>query len=96
MAETPVAICRKPECGAPLVSTFAFPQYEFVCLGCGGLYDFIQPASGEPTPERMERLAELQRAWNERDKSVPPAEWLKAWLATDADAEGSPSRAGMD
>jgi hypothetical protein len=57
-----VAMC--PRCDdEPLVMTFAFSGHEFICLRCGGLYGFLDPRSGEETPERLEKMEARKAEW---------------------------------
>jgi len=46
---TPFAGCRS--CGEPLVSTFEWRGYEFICMGCGRHWAFLQP---RPIPFSLE------------------------------------------
>lgn len=55
----PVATC--PYDGDPLVMTFAFAGYEFICLECGRLYGFLEPRAAEATPQLLDR-AEQRKA----------------------------------
>lgn len=57
----PVATC--PACGEPLVLTLKFPEKEFICVECRGLWGFVDPVPIEETPELLARLAELKAKW---------------------------------
>lgn len=71
----PMACCTR--CGEPLIGTFRFAGFEFVCICCGRLHDFLQPAPKEATPELDTRQAELQLLWAEAVKSgVDLVEWI--------------------
>lgn len=71
------AIC--PSCGAPLISTMAWPKYEFYCLECGGHYGFLQPRSVESTLELSERYNRLKYEW---DKCAgPKLRIVNGWFA---------------
>lgn len=56
-----VATC--PVDGEPLVSTFEFPKYEFICVVCDRLYGFLQPQPAQETPELMARHDELREQY---------------------------------
>lgn len=56
-----IAMCRR--CGAPLVSTMAFRQYEFYCLDCGWLCGWLDPTPGESTPELVARTEADAEEW---------------------------------
>jgi hypothetical protein len=74
-APAPMACCTR--CGEPLIGTFRFAGYEFVCICCGKLLGFVEPTPKAATPELDARQAELQRLWNEAVKSdVSLAEWI--------------------
>lgn len=59
----PMACC--PRDGEPLVMTFEYPGAEFVCMECNGLFGYLDPAPGDPTPERLARHAELKARYDE-------------------------------
>lgn len=40
----------------PLVMTLKWPRKEFVCLGCGRLFEFFGPRDFPETPELLERM----------------------------------------
>lgn len=63
MSDAPLAVCRSD--GAPLVSTFAFRGYEFICLECGRKYGWLDPEAVEATPELNERHEALRAEWVE-------------------------------
>jgi hypothetical protein len=59
----PIALC--PTCGEPLISTFAFSGYEFLCLCCGRRVTFFGPKKGDgDNPRLVDRLAQLQAEWD--------------------------------
>lgn len=58
-----MAMC--PSCSTPLVSSMAFAGYEFVCLGCGSRFGWLEPHAVEETPALAERCAALQAEWDE-------------------------------
>lgn len=60
-SEPPMATC--PNDGEPVVCTFEFPKYEFVCVVCGWLGGFLSPTPAEATPEIEARHAELQEQY---------------------------------
>ncbi len=47
------------ECGAPLVMTFAFTKFEFICLECGRQYGWLEPCEMPATPENEARMDAL-------------------------------------
>lgn len=59
----PTACC--PSCRTPLVCTLAFRGAEFYCLECGAAYGWLSPTAVETTPELNEKLAEIEREWEE-------------------------------
>lgn len=59
---TKIAMCA---CGEPLVCTFHFYKKEFVCVRCGRTYEFFGPTGADETPERIERMEENEKLWNE-------------------------------
>lgn len=64
MTDRPIALC--PGCSEPLISTFAFTGYEFLCICCGRKVTFLGPAPGDGGDQQLrERLAELQAEWDE-------------------------------
>ena len=85
MGERPVrySVCA---CGAPLVSTFAWPQKEWVCLECGRLYKFFGGYVEEATDELYERWVALDREWGER---FAPRLLTRGGLRNDCDRCGS-------
>lgn len=54
----PTAVCWND--GEPLIGTFEFPQYEFVCQVCGKLYGFLSPDKAKSTAELDARHDELR------------------------------------
>lgn len=71
--QRPMATC--PADGEPLVFTFEFRGYEFVCVPCGRKYGFLSPKPVEVTAEREARLAELQTQYDtERAQRVQAAQ----------------------
>lgn len=54
----PMATC--PNCGEPLIATFRFAGYEFVCVVCKRMWGFIDPKPAEATPELEARQKELR------------------------------------
>jgi hypothetical protein len=52
--EPPVATC--PNDGDPLVMTFVFSGFEFICLECGRLYGFLEPTPAPATPQLLDRM----------------------------------------
>lgn len=67
MNTAPTATCRAD--GEPLVFTFEYPRYEFICMVCGEKYGFLDPAPAESTPELEARHAEL-RAQYETERAA--------------------------
>lgn len=50
-----VAMC--PTCpDEVLVSTLHWPGAEFYCLGCEGVFSYVDPRPAEETPELLERI----------------------------------------
>lgn len=62
--EPPMATC--PACGLdePLVMTFEFRGYEFICMNCGGKYDFLEPVPAPDTPELGAKQIERQKQYD--------------------------------
>lgn len=56
-AARPIATC--PNDDEPLVLTFEFPGYEFICMVCGNKYEFLAPKTALATPELIARCEEL-------------------------------------
>lgn len=54
----PMATC--PACSEPLIATFKYRGYEFVCVCCNRMWGFVEPKPVESTPELEARLAELK------------------------------------
>lgn len=54
----PYAVCRVDK--EPLISTFEFRGYEFVCVVCDRKYGFLSPEAAAATPELEARHAELK------------------------------------
>ena len=54
----PTACC--PHDGEPLILTMEYSGAEFICMVCNGLFGYLDPVPGEPTPERLARHAELK------------------------------------
>ena len=71
----PMATC--PGCDEPLVGTFDWPGYEFVCVCCGRHLGFVEQKPAESTPTIEARHAELDQAF--RDAKESGAE-LQVWL----------------
>ena len=57
----PMATC--PSCSEPLIATFKYRGYEFICTCCGRMWGFVEPEPVESTPELEARLAELKEKW---------------------------------
>lgn len=79
MTETkPIALC--PTCAEPLISTFMFTGYEFLCICCGRRVTYIGPVRGDgDDPKVSARLAELQALWDENagDKILPTSRFWR-------------------
>ena len=58
----PMATC--PNCREPLIGTLRFRGKEFVCVGCGRLWGFVDPIPTESTPELEARYRELKAKWD--------------------------------
>jgi hypothetical protein len=54
-----------PNCGTPLIFTFAFSYAEYYCLRCGGKFGMFDVGAKDATPELAARLEELQAEWDE-------------------------------
>lgn len=66
---TRIAMCTA--CGGePLVGTFAFSRAEFICLGCGRLYGFLEPAGADETPELLAVMEERKQEWIEHGGAI--------------------------
>lgn len=70
----PVATCRVD--GEPLVMTFEFPKYEFICQVCKKLYDFFGPKPADETPELLARYEELKAEY-EKERAERKAQLQK-------------------
>lgn len=57
-----VAMCRRCE-DEPLVSTFSFYKKEFICLGCGGLYEWLQPRGADETTKLLAKAEARKQEW---------------------------------
>lgn len=66
--EPPVATC--PYDGDPLVMTFAFSGYEFICLRCGRLYGFLEPRAVPATPELEAKIIERRAEFEPFAKAI--------------------------
>jgi len=77
MNDAPMAMC--PRCREVLVSTFERPHKEFLCLGCGEWWEFLQPLPADPTPERLERAEELDALFRSgvRKLDEPMMDWTE-------------------
>lgn len=62
-----VATC--PADGEPLVGTFEFRGFEFICMVCGTKYEFLQPRPAPETPELMARHDELKAQYDAEHKA---------------------------
>lgn len=73
----PIALC--PGCSEPLIATFAFSGYEFLCICCGRRVTFFGPRRGDGTdPILQARLAKLQEEWDEHaGRRLLPRGWFK-------------------
>jgi hypothetical protein len=61
---SPIALC--PGCSEPLIATFAYSGYEFLCICCGQRVTFFGPRRGDGDDEQLQaRMAELQAEWDE-------------------------------
>lgn len=67
----PTAGC--PADDEPLIGTFEYPKYEFVCLTCGRLYGFLSPKRLPTNPATEARYRELKARW---DAGERPAQTL--------------------
>lgn len=64
----PMAMCRRcPD--EPLVMTFEFPKYEFICMNCKSLYGFLDPRPAEETPEIKAKQIERQKQYEAERKA---------------------------
>ena len=59
----PMATC--PHCSEPLIATFRFRGYEFVCVCCERKWGFVDPVPVVSTPELEARYAELKARWDD-------------------------------
>ncbi len=66
-----VAMCRSCE-SEPLVSTFDFYKKEFICLGCGGLYEWLQPRGADETPELLALMEAREAEWETISRGFLP------------------------
>lgn len=56
-----IATC--PSCGDVLVMTMAWRRKEFVCLGCGSLWEFLEPQPADETPELLALIDVRKAEW---------------------------------
>ena len=54
-----------PADGEPLISTFEFRGFEFICMVCGQKYGFLAPVGKPETPELIARHDELKAKYDE-------------------------------
>lgn len=77
--EPPLACCPNPSHSelVPLISTLAFPKYEFYCLECGCKVTFMGLIAGEPTEELQAKHDALRAEWDEHagTKLITPNAW---------------------
>ena len=66
----PMATC--PRCREPLIFTFRFQGKEFICMGCGRLWGFVEPIPAESTPELEARYRELKAKWDKEPRGTAP------------------------
>lgn len=66
----PMAMC--PQCREVLVATFERPKKEFLCLGCGEWWEFLQPLAAPATPERLARAEELKAMFRAGIRKIDP------------------------
>lgn len=59
-----VAMCRDCK-DEPLVCTFAFYKKEFICLGCGTLYEWLEPKGAPDTKELTAKAKAREEEWEE-------------------------------
>lgn len=81
------AMCRR--CDVPLVATFAFDQFEFYCLDCGGKYGFLQPKPADETPELVAECDRRLAEFTENASALIPGHKMK--FATEAEIEAHQS-----
>ena len=60
----PMATC--PNCGEPLIGTFRFRGYEFICVSCKRKWGFVDPVPVVSTPELEARYKELKAEWEKK------------------------------
>lgn len=77
-----IATC--PHCGVdePLVMTFAFSGAEFICLGCGGTFGFLDPVGAVETPELLARMEERKAEWQPIGEALLSGGGMKMDCAT--------------
>lgn len=68
---TRIALC--PRCSDPLVMTFAWPGFEFVCLGCGRLTTFLGQLPAVETPELLAACDARKAEWQELSAGLIPS-----------------------
>jgi hypothetical protein len=61
-----------PSCGDPLVCTFVWPGKEFVCMGCGALWEWLQPIGAAETPDLLAKCDERLAEWKEISDGLAP------------------------
>jgi hypothetical protein len=71
MSKWGMACCRDD--GEPLISTFEFRGFEFICAVCGTKYGFLEPVGKPETPELEARYEEL-RAHYKAERAARAAE----------------------
>lgn len=69
------AMCRLCE-NEPLVWTRHWRHKEFICLGCGHLYEWLEPKPAESTPEILALSEARDKEWEENAKGLlTPHSW---------------------
>lgn len=73
---TSLAVCRCTDPPTPLMATFHWKGYEWLCLSCGGLKTFFGASSADAVPELQERYDALRAEWQPIAKAlITPQSW---------------------
>jgi hypothetical protein len=82
----PTACCTR--CESALVSTMAFPHFEFVCVVCGHKLGFVDPLPKRwDEPGLQEQMEKHEAQWKERPDDVNPQDWLEQLIERNRDDE---------
>lgn len=81
------AMCRVCE-NEPLLCTFHWRRKEFICLGCGRLYEWLEPKPAESTPEILAMSEARDKEWKENTQELLTSSAWHTGCETCADGSG--------